>query len=332
MATMADVARRAGVAPSTVSHVINRTRPVNPETIAAVEQAMAEIGYTPNTIARSLARASTSTVGLAISSISNIYFSDIIQAVERACARLGLMVFLADTLDDPEQELRLVRALHQRRVDGIILAPGADPQQRVLGYLRDNAIPCVLLDRFVSRDFDQVGVENRNAVKSLVDHLVSHGHRRIAMLTNQSGLATTVERIEGFRQGCAANGLAWDDSLLAMGSADSTENVRSTLRLLDLPDRPTAIVTGNNLSTIGAMHAIRERRMRIPQDVALVGFDDFEWADLFEPRLTVIAQPVKQIGEMAANMLVERIKDRERPRASIRLKPALVIRNSCGCP
>jgi LacI family transcriptional regulator len=117
-----------------------------------------------------------------------------------------------------------------------------------------------------------------------------------------------------------------------MGSADSTENVRSTLRLLDLPDRPTAIVTGNNLSTIGAMHAIRERRMRIPQDVALVGFDDFEWADLFEPRLTVIAQPVKQIGEMAANMLVERIKDRERPRASIRLKPALVIRNSCGCP
>jgi LacI family transcriptional regulator len=331
VATMADVARRAGVAISTVSHVVNRTRVVSQETADAVEKVMHELGYVPNSLARSLARATTNTVGLAISSRSNIYFSDIIQAVEKACARLGLMVFLADTADDPEQELELVRALHQRRVDGVILAASGDPEQRAIGYLRENKVPCVLLDRLVSNEFDQVGVENKNSVKQLVDHLVWHGHRRIGMLSNQAGFATTFERIEGFKLGLQANDIPWDDALLEIGSADSAANIQGTLRLLDLPDRPTAIVTGNNLSTIGAMRAMRQRGLRIPADIALVGFDDFEWADLFEPRLTVIAQPCAQIGELAATMLVERIKAPNLPRRTARLKPRLVIRGSCGC-
>jgi LacI family transcriptional regulator len=331
LATMADVARRAGVTKSTVSHVINRTRTVSPETVAAVERAMEELGYVHNTLARSLARATTNTVGLAISSLSNIYFNDMIQSVENACARLGLMVFLADTADDPQQELKLVRALHQRRVDGIILAPSADPEQRAIGYLRENDIPSVLLDRLVSPDFDQVGVENTGAIRQLVDHLVWHGHRRIGMLSNQSGLATTFERIDGYKLGLSTNDLDWDDALLEIGSGDTAANIQATLRLLDLRDRPTAIVTGNNLSTICAMHAIRERRLRIPQDIALVGFDDFAWADLFEPRLTLIAQPVGEIGEMAAKMLVERISDRSLAPRTIRPEPTLVLRQSCGC-
>lgn len=331
MATMADVARRAGVVSSTVSHVVNGTRPVSPETAAAVERAMQELGYVPNSVAQSLARAATNTVGLAISSRSNIYFSDIIVAVENACARLGLMVFLADTADDPEQELKLVRALHQRRVDGMILASSGDPEQRAIAYLRENGLPCVLLDRLVSRDFDQVGVENKNAVKQLVDHLVWHGHRRIGMLSNQAGFATTNERIEGYRHGLETNGLPWDDALLELGSPDNAANVQATLRLLDQPNRPTAIVAGNNFATIGVMYAIRERGLRIPQDIALVGFDDFDWADLFEPRLTVIAQPLRQIGELAADMLLQRIKAPTKPKRTIRLKPSLIIRTSCGC-
>jgi LacI family transcriptional regulator len=328
---MADVARRAGVTKSTVSHVINGTRTVSPETVAAVERAMAELSYVPNTLARSLARATTNTVGVAISSLANIYFSDIIVAVENACARLGLMVFLADTADNPAQELELVRALHRRRVDGVILAPSADPEQRAIGYLRDNGVPCVLVDRLVCAELDQVGVENTNAVRQLVEHLVWHGHRRIAMLSNQAGLATAVERIEGYRLGLEAAGIAWDGSLLELGTDDTAANIQATLRLLDLPDRPTAIVCGNNLSTIGAMQAIRDRGIRIPDEVALAGFDDFEWADLFEPRLTVIAQPVKRIGEEAAAMLVERIRNPQSPPRTVRLEPSLVIRESCGC-
>ena len=207
MATMADVARRAGVTKSTVSHVINRTRAVSQETVAAIEQAMDELGYVPNILARSLARATTDTVGLAISSLSNIYFSDIIQAVEKACTRRGLMVFLADTADNPAQELKLVRAFHQRRVDGIILAPCADPERGAIRYLRENDIPCVLLDRLVSPDFDQIGVENTNAVKQLVDHLAGHGHRRIGMLSNQAGPPP-------HRRGSTAIGLDWRQTTL----------------------------------------------------------------------------------------------------------------------
>lgn len=331
MTTMADVARRAGVTKSTVSHVINRTRTVSPETVAAVEQAMAELAYVPNTLARSLARATTNTVGVAISSLANIYFNDIVVAVENACARLGLMVFLADTADDPAKELELVQALHRRRVDGIILAPSADPRQSAIKYLSENSVPCVLVDRLVCGDFDQVGVENTNAVKGLIDHLAWHGHRRIAMISNQAGLATAVERIEGYRLGLAANGIPWEDRLLELGSDDTAANIRATLRLLDLPDRPTAIVGGNNLSTIGAMHAIRERGLQIPRNIALAGFDDFEWAALFEPRLTVIAQPVKRIGEEAAAMLVDRIKKPDAAPRTLRLEPELVIRGSCGC-
>ena len=332
MATMTDVARRAGVTKSTVSHVINRTRTVSPETVAAVERAMAELAYVPNTLARALARATTNTVGVAISSLSNIYFNDIIVAIENACSRLGLMVFLADTADNPAQELELVRALHQRRVDGIILAPSADPEQRAITYLRENSIPCVLVDRLVCDEFDQVGVENTDAVKGLIDHLAWHGHRRIGMISNQAGLATAVERIEGYRLGLASNGIPWDGSLLEMGSDDTTANIQATLRLIDQADRPTAIVAGNNLSTIGAMQAIRERGLKIPDEIALAGFDDFEWAGLFEPRLTVIAQPVKRIGEEAAAMLVERIKNPGMPPRTVRLKPSLIVRGSCGCP
>ena len=331
MTTMSDVAKRAGVATSTVSHVINRTRHVSEATIAVVERAMEDAGYIHNALARSLARSTTNTVGLALSSHSNIYFSDLIEAVESACARLGLMVFLADTSDDPDKELQIVRALHQRRVDGLIFAPSADPEQRALGYLRKNEVPCVVLDRLVCSEFDQVGVENVEAMAALAAHLAGHGHRRIALLSNQAGFATTLERIEGYRLGLARCGLGFDAGLLEMGSADRAANVRATFRLLDRANPPTAIIGGNNLSTISVMQALRERKLRIPQDMALAGFDDFDWADLFEPHLTVIAQPCGRIGETAARMLVERLKTPNRPRETIRLAPTLVIRGSCGC-
>jgi LacI family transcriptional regulator len=328
---MADVARRAGVALSTVSHVVNRTRAVSPETMAAVERAMSDLGYTPNTLARSLARASSSTVGLAIS-LSNIYFSDFVHAVENATAKLGLMVFLSDTADDPELELRVVQAFHRRRVDGIILVPSGDRGQRALGYIRDNAIPCVLLDRLVSRAFDQIGIRNAAAARQLVGHLVWHGHRRIAMISNQVGLATSLERIEGFRAGLRDHAIPWDPAMLEIGSDDREANVQATIRLLDRDPPPTAIVAGNNLSTICAMRVLRDRGLRVPEDVALVGFDDFDWADLFAPRLTVIAQPTRQLGERATAMLMERIRSPGLPPRTARLQASLIVRNSCGCP
>ena len=331
MSTMDDVARHAGVSVSTVSHVLNRTRKVRPATAKAVEDAMRDVGYTPNTIARALARSATNSIGVAISAISNHYFSEVVRAIESECARRNLMIFLSDTRDDPEHELQVVRGLHQRRVDGIVLAPAADPENRVLRYLEHNKIPAVLIDRLASRHFDQVGVENRRATTDLVLHLAEHGHKRIGMISGLEGLTTTRERVDGYRAGLEAAGLMFEEALVVSGNS-AIEPARSAMqRLLGLQSPPTAIVTGNNLMTIGAMYGLRDAGLEVPRDIALVGFDDFDWADVFNPRLTVIAQPCEQLGIRAIGLLLKRLEDPQRKRCTIRVQGLLRIRNSCGC-
>jgi len=328
---MADVAREAGVSVSTVSHVLNRTRKVRPATQRVVEEAIREVGYTPNTIARALARSATSSIGVAISAVSNHYFSEIVQAVEAECARHGLMMFLTDTHDDPAHELKVVQALHQRRVDGIVLAPSADAEGRVLAYLEKNRIPVVLIDRLASRRFDQVGVENRRSTAALVRHLAGHGHARIALISGLPGLTTTQERVAGYRAGLDAAALRFDEALIESGQSSVVPARDACCRLLALDPPPTAIVTGNNLMTIGAMRALREAGREVPRDVALAGFDDFDWADSFSPRLTVLAQPCQQLGIRAVELLMRRLNQPEAKRRTIRLDPALRLRNSCGC-
>lgn len=330
--TMNDVARCAGVSTTTVSHVLNGTRRVHPVTLRAVEDAITRTGYIPNTVARSLARSATNTIGVAVPAFSNHYFSEIVQAIEAQCSRNGLMLLLSDTHNDLDQELKVVQALHQRRVDGILLAPTSDPARRVLRYLEEHKIPVVLIDRLVSRRFDQVGVENRRAMAELVGHLVlRHGHKRIGFVSGLGGLATTQERIEGFSTGLAAAGIAADETLIECGQSRVDLARVAVRKLLRLGEPPTAIVTGNNLMTIGAMQALGEAALRVPDDVALVGFDDFDWANFFSPRLTVIAPPNDELGTRAVNLLIKRIGKPDGTRRTIRLRPHLRLRNSCGC-
>jgi len=329
MPTMAEVARRAGVSVSTVSHVVNRTRFVSPEKAKLINDAIAAMGYQPNELARSLKVASTNSVGLAISAISNPYFTDIICAVEAECARLGLMVFLSDTQEDPDRELEVVRAFHQRRVDGVILAPSGSPQ-RAIDYVAEKKLPCVLIDRFADDRFDQIGVENETSMRSLIDHVASFGHRRIGYIAGQPGLATTRERIEAFRASLAANGLECPPHYVSEENVDTASAPASTHALLSQPAPPTALVTGNNMTTIGAVRAIREKGLSIPRDLSLVGFDDFEWADCFEPRLTLVEQPCTEIGRQAATLLSERIASSHAPPRAVRLQATLRTRESCA--
>jgi len=327
--TMDDVASRAGVSSSTVSHVLNGTRKVSPATVLAVQRAIQELGYIPNTLARSLARSSTSTIGVAISALSNHYFSETVHAIETECAKHGYMMLFVDTHDDPEQELRVVTALHHRRVDGVLLAPS--PGSRALAYLQANEVPTVLVDRMMSAQFDQVGVENTASTQALVTHLIEHGHRRIGFIAGRAGLGTTDERVAGYRAALQAAGLAFEPQLLVNGGSDSEPARQATAQLLALPVPPTAIMAGNNLMTLGAMHALRDAQMEVPGQMALVGFDDFDWADFFVPRLTLIAQPIKALGARAVHRLLQRMAAPEAPTESVRLAPTLQVRNSCGC-
>ena len=203
-----------------------------------------------------------------------------------------------------------------------------------LNYIEANKIPCVLVDRLTSTKFDRVGIQNRHAMGLVVDHLADHGHQRIGFISGQPGFATAIERTEGFRAALSERGLAVDEALIRSG--DSIDGAAAAAaELLARPDRPSALAVGNNMSMIGVMRAIRSAGLSVPGDIALVGFDDFEWADCFEPRLTVIAQPVEEIGRKAAELLVRRIAadQSEEPLKPqiIRLKPTLVIRESCGC-
>ncbi|MFF7646658.1 substrate-binding domain-containing protein [Streptomyces canus] len=405
MPTMADVARSAGVSVATVSHVLNGTRPVLPHTRQAVLDAVDELGYTPNTLARSLVTSRTRSIGLAVSAVSNPYFTEILQGVEAGALEHGYSLLIADPHDDPEHERKVVQLLHERRVDGMIVAPSADPRELV-SYLGRHQVPTVFLDRVIDgvsggvvgggvaggggdgggaggdgggaggdaggggagggvtrggavdgggdvpveapalapvdasvdspvdspQPFDQVCAENTEPMAGLVTHLAGLGHRRIGLVAGLPGLSTTAERIAGYRQGLTAARLPYDDHLVVHGDSESAGAERATAALLSLAAPPTALVTANNTMTIGALRALRERGLSVPDDLALCCFDDFAWADLFSPRLTAIAQPSREIGAQAVRVLLERLDSPDRPARTVRLDCTFMHRTSCGCP
>ncbi|WP_430378664.1 LacI family DNA-binding transcriptional regulator [Streptomyces sp. B1-3] len=355
MPTMADVARAAGVSVATVSHVLNGTRPVLPHTRQAVLDAVDELGYTPNTLARSLVTSRTRSIGLAVSAISNPYFTEILQGVEAGALEHGYSLLIADPHDDPEHERKVIQLLHERRVDGMIVAPSADPRELV-AYLTRHEVPTVFLDRVVEgaggvdgpmdadagterretpsggpRRFDQVCAESTRPMAELVTHLAGLGHRRIGLVAGLPGLSTTAERIAGYRQGLTASGLPYDPHLIVHGDSESAGAEVATAALLALPTPPTALVTANNTMTIGTLRTLRERGLSVPDDLALCCFDDFAWADLFAPRLTAIAQPSREIGTEAVRLLLDRLAAPDRPTRTLRLPCAFVHRTSCGC-
>jgi len=332
MATMADVARQAGVSVSTVSHVINGTRFVKEETRQAVIDAIRGTGYTHNTIAKSLVSGSTQTIGLAISAITNFYFANIVSAIESEVSKAGFTLLLTDTHDDQDKELQVVEALHQRRVDGVLFAPSSGPRGRALRYLSELAIPAVLVDRCASTRFDQIGTENIKATALLVTHLARLGHRRIAMVSGRPGLRTSIERLQGYRLGLKEANLSQDDHLVVTGGSNADEAESAVRELVGLPDPPTALVVANNHMTIGVIRAFDRLGVRVPDDIALASFDDFEWAEHFRPRLTTIAQPIEEIGAGAVQMLLARIAEPQRKPRTLRLAPRFMHRESCGCP
>ncbi|SDP17859.1 transcriptional regulator, LacI family [Nakamurella panacisegetis] len=332
MTTMADVARRAGVSVSTVSHVVNQTRFINPDTKSRVLEAIEETGFMVNPVARALTGASTATIGLAMSAVSNFYFADMVAGIDNAVRAAGNTLLLADTHEDPKEELAIVRSLHQRRVDGILLAPVTGRDGAALKYLRDTKVPSVLVDRCAADDFDQIGVENIRSTALLTEHLIGHGHRRIGLISGVAGVQTTIERTNGYRRALRAHGIRFDKDLLAQGNSDAPQAEAAVRRLLASARPPTALVIGNNHMTIGALRGLRRAGMRVPEDMALGAFDDFDWADVFSPHLTAIAQPIAQIAERAVTMLLERINGVGGPPRTERPAGLFRVRESCGCP
>lgn len=352
MVTMRDVARLAGVSITTVSHVVNDTRPVAAETKDRVLAAVEQTGYTGDAIARSLVTGGTRTLGLALPLAGNPHAPALIASIEAAATALGYALILTDTNDEPTLETTALRALRSRRVDGVLLTPTAAvafdparvdsavvdpapvspaPVNPALAELRRLGIPTVLMDRVPEHTgADQVGPENVQATSDLVRHLGDLGHRRIGMVTAPAAISTSAERLLGYRLGLGRAKLVWDPELVASGPLSAA--AEETASLLALPNPPTALVAGDGEVLFGVLRAARQACLRIGADLAVVAHDDPAWTDLIDPPITATAQPVAEIGATAVRLLVERIADPARPPAIVRIPPTLVHRRSCGCP
>ncbi len=327
--TMKDVAARAGVSATTVSHVMNKTRFVSKEVKARVLRAMEELSYQPNAIARSLRKRSTQTIGLIISDIANPFFTGLVRGVEDVANSRGYNLVLCNTDEKPEKERMYIRVLMQKQVDGIIMAPTGGNREYIAGLVKQG-FPLVFVDRYLEDvEAPAVVVDNEEGACQAVEHLVKLGHTRIAIVIGLPR-TTIVDRLKGYERTLEKHGLAIDPGLIKEGSSSVDGGFEASIELLALDPRPTAIFPTNNLMTIGVMRALQSRGIRCPEDIAVVGFDDFEWASAFRPFLTTVSQPVYDEGKNAAEVLIAQMKGRKVVPGRTVLTSTLNVRESCG--
>ena len=302
--TMSDVARAAGVSLKTVSRVVNREPGVRPETSERVRRAIETLGFRRNEAARALRQGHrTRTLGLVIEDMANPFYFGIMRGVEEAARGLGSLVIAASSDENGERERELTLALCERRVDGLILVPAAEDHAYLLPELR-LGVRIVFLDRPPQGiAADTVLVDNVGGADAATSHLLAQGHRRVAMVGDTPTLYTSVQRLEGYRDALTRHGVPYDEGLVRLGRHDVGAAERAAEELLALPDPPTAVFAGNNRSTIGVLRATSQNGRRI----ALVGFDDFELAELLPVPVTVVATDSVELGRRAAQLLLERL-------------------------
>lgn len=331
MKTIVDVAALAQVSVSTVSHVINNTRPVAPETRARVEAAISSTGYVQHASARALRRAKTDSIGLVVTDTGQPVFAQMVRGVEAAARAAGFTLLLANSAEDADQEQSAIEVLRERRVDGLILARCAESHSSLMRDLKAAAMPVVLMDRLDSSNVDQVGVENEKAMRAIVEHLVDLGHTSIGIAAGNLRVATLRERYEGFVGGLQDRGLKLNSNHVYTGTGFASETESSLVEILRRPNRPSAVVASSTLMATGTLRAARTLGLTIPQDLAFVTCDALPMADLFSPPLTTIEQPAERIGERAFELLRRRMLAPKGRRSIERLTPTIRHRVSCGC-
>ena len=331
MTTISDVAKRAGVSPVTVSRVINEVSNVKPATREKVRQAIDELHYLPNVAARSLRSKRTKTLALLVPDITNSFWTTIARGVEDEAQKGGYSVLLCNTDEDPKKQQLYQNVIISQRVDGVIITP-YDSDARNLSRLRDLKIPVVVLDRRIDGwDVDSVSGDSISGAQSLVEHLIGLGHRRIAIISGPVSTSTAEDRVSGYRMSLAEFGLQEDPRYIKFGEFREFSGEDLAYQLLDENPRPTAIFAANNAIAIGVIKAVNKRGLRIPQDIALVCFDDLPNLSMVFPFLTVVAQPAYEIGAHAAQLLLSRLEAGDvLPPRHIMLPTRLIVRYSCG--
>lgn len=339
MSTIIDVARHAGVSAMTVSRVINGTGYTSAPTRARVQAAIEELGYVPNALARQLRSKRTKTIALVVADISNPFFTTIARGVEDVAQRHGFSVMYCNTDESEVEEEQYLLMLIERRVDGVLLVPARSSGDS-FRLLHHHHMPVVVLDRRISAvGVDTVRCDSEAGAHALAKHLVDMGHRRIAVLTGRRTISTSVDRVAGTRRALEEAGLALPDDLVHyggfnFGDANQADGHRMAVEMLAAPgERPSAVLCANNFIAFGAIRALRESGVNVPDDLSVVAFDDLPEEWISEPFLTVAAQPAYEIGRVAATLLLDRVEGHpERSGESVILPFEMRIRRSSAPP
>lgn len=332
--TVSEVARAAGVGTTTVSRVINGGDRVSPKTLAHVQRVIEALGYRPNQAARVLKGHRTKTIGLVIPSIADPFFSSCAEAAQAVAQAHDSLLIVTASHNDPHTELENLNILINHRVDGLIVAPANSQSEGLRDLLKGVSVPVVAVDRPVAQSFvASVVSDNFKGAKSATQHLIDHGYKRIVCLTGESTLFTIQERIRGYRAGMEASGLP---STLNTSVKDYRSAEYAIESMLAGPNPPNALFTLKNSTTIYAFEVLQKLNVAVPKTIALLGFDDFELAATVRPSISVVQQPVEEIGRVAAELLFEQLLGirgtvkPKRPR-QVTLETRLIQRNSCGC-
>lgn len=305
--TIKEVAQDAQVSTTTVSHVINNTRFVEPETRDRVMAAMQKLGYHPNSLARSLRSGVSKTIGLIVPDAANLFFAEVARKIEDDGYRQGYSVILCNSDNNPQKQTNYINTLLTKRVDGVIFISSGGRVEDLLKFSA-NQIPVVVADRDVPQELaDIVLLDNEQAGFDATRHLIDLGHTVIACITGPDDLSPSMQREKGYRRALREAGIPYQQDQIIAGDFSFKSGEAAAQKLLSVKHRPTAIFALNDMMAIGAMTALRKAGLSVPEDVSIVGFDNIELASAVNPALTTIAQPIDEIARQATELLIHRL-------------------------
>lgn len=327
MATINDVATRAGVSTATASRALNGKSTVDPALAARVLSAAAELGYQPNGPARNLRRQETAVLALIISDVENPFFTSIARGVEDVAQAVGYSVVLCNSDENPDKERRYIDVAIQERVAGVVLSPTGTATN--VDLLTARGTPLVAVDRpLPGASADMVLVDTRNAAKEATAHLVSQGYSTIGCVTGPAGIRTADDRLAGYRDALRSAKRRTSAKFVRRTEYRADGGYEAAIDLLGSPDRPDALLVANSAMAIGVLEALSKLDLRLGADVGVVAFDDAPWAPLINPPLSVVSQPAYEIGKVAAQLLMARIADSTLPHTTTTLGATLIPRGS----
>ena len=323
---------KSGVSYSTVSRALNGYEFVKASTREKVLRAAEKLGYVPNQQARSLAGGRSNLIGVLVPNLTNGYISEIIRGVDEELAKSNHNLILYTTHRHSGKESTYVASIMNGAADGLLLVVPL-VSTSYLDALRDQVFPYVLIDQFdLTERSSMVNCTNWQGAYEAVKYLIELGHERIAFITGLTGLHSATARLDGYRTALSDHSISFRHEYVAEGNFLEESGYDATQKLLDLPEPPTAIMAGNDLSAFGAIEAIRQRGLRIPEDISLVGFDDIPQASITYPKLTTVRQPLEQMGRVGVNLLLERIENPAGGMRQVTLATQLVIREFLSAP